>query len=262
MTRTAIEMRGASFRYTDRVIFDGLDLRVFYGEVLTVLGSNGCGKSTLLQCLGGALTPNAGTILLDGSDLRDLDASARARKVGFLFQAHQPAFPFTVVDIVLMGRTPYLNRFGGPTAHDRELATETLADIGLLHLKDRAYTELSGGERQLVLLGRVLAQRPKVLLLDEPTAQLDLYNQVRCLKLILLLAGRGIAIVMSSHDPNQAFLLPGRALLMHKDGSVETGIASELINRRSLTSTYGVDVEVYQVPRAAPAGSLTICSPW
>jgi iron complex transport system ATP-binding protein len=262
MKRVAIEMRNATFRYGDRILFKDLNLAVLYGEVLTILGANGCGKSTLLRCLGGALNLNAGDICVDGKNLRSFDAAARARKVGFLFQEHQATFPFTVLDVVLMGRTPHLHAFGGPSPQDQDLALETLDEIGMLRFKDRPYTELSGGERQVVLLGRALAQRAEVILLDEPTAHLDLINQVRCLKLIRALSDRGIAIVMSSHDPSQAFLFPGRALLMRQDGSVILGAAPQVIDRNSLTATYGVDVEVYQIPRAPGGADLTVCSPW
>jgi iron complex transport system ATP-binding protein len=167
-----------------------------------------------------------------------------------------------VLEVVLMGRTPHLHPFGGPSRVDLALAVETLAEIGILRLKDRPYTELSGGERQLVLLGRALAQRPEAILLDEPTAHLDLTNQVRCLKLIRVLSDRGIAIVMSSHDPSQAFLFPGRALLMGQDGAAVVGVAADIIDRKSLSAIYGVEVAVYRVPRALPGGTLTVCSPW
>jgi iron complex transport system ATP-binding protein len=262
VNRPAIVARDATFRYANRAIFEALNLDVLSGETLTILGANGCGKSTLLRCLGGALTLQAGSICMDGKDLRSFDAAARARKVGFLFQQHQPTFPFTVLEVVLMGRTPHLHPLAGPKSQDQTIALDTLDELGLLRLKHRPYTELSGGERQLVLLGRALVQRPEVILLDEPTAHLDLTNQVRCLKLIRLLSERGIAVVMSSHDPSQAFLFPGRALLMGQDGSVTVGPAAQIIDRRSLTATYGVDVEVYGVPRAGPTGDLTVCSPW
>jgi iron complex transport system ATP-binding protein len=262
MTRTAIEARNATFRYADRVVFQRLSIDIVYGEVLTVLGANGCGKSTLLRCLGGALPLHSGTIQLDGTNLQSMDAAARARKIGFLFQHHQATFAFSVLDVLLMGRNPHLQSFGGPSDKDCDIALETLDEIGLLPFKDRPYTELSGGERQLVLLGRALVQRPEVILLDEPTTHLDLTNQVRCLKLIRELSARGIAVVMSSHDPSHAFLFPGRALLMARDGSVTAGPAAEIIDRGSLSATYGVEVDVYRIPRPAVDTDLTICSPW
>lgn len=262
MSKSLVEVRNASFRYADRVIFEALDLDVKSGEVLTVLGANGCGKSTLLHCLAGALNLAGGSIRIAGEDLARLDASARARKVAILFQEHQATFPFSALDVVTMGRTPYLSAFGAPSARDRQLAEQSLEEFELLHLKDRAYTGLSGGERQLVLLCRTLMQQPEVILLDEPTAHLDFKNQVRCLKLIGMLAGRGVALVLTSHDPNHAFLFPGRALLMQADGSILIGAPTEIITNASLAATYGIEVGVFSIPRAPPRQSLTFCSPW
>jgi iron complex transport system ATP-binding protein len=262
MKQTVIEVREATFRYAERTIISSLSLDVVRGEVLTILGANGCGKSTLLRCLGGALNLNSGTIRIDGRDLRDFGAAARARKVGFLFQEHRPTFPFTVFEVILMGRAPHLHQFSGPAEQDQAFAREILQEIGLMHVKDRPYTELSGGERQLVLLGRALAQQPDVILLDEPTAHLDLANQVRCLKLIRELSDRGMSVVMSSHDPSQAFLFPGRALLMGQNGSAAVGSATDIVDRNSLSAIYGVDVDVYRVSRSPPDRDLSFCTPW
>jgi iron complex transport system ATP-binding protein len=262
MSESIVEVRNAGFRYSERMIFERLDFDIKAGEVLTVLGANGCGKSTLLRCLAGALDLSEGSIRIAGDDLAHLDASARARKVAILFQEHQATFPYSALDVVMMGRTPYLRAFGAPSARDRQLAEQTLGEFGLLHLGDRAYTGLSGGERQLVLLCRTLVQQPDVILLDEPTAHLDLKNQVRCLNFISRLAGRGVALVLTCHDPNHAFLFPGRALLMQEDRSILIGVPSEVITSASLAATYGIEVGIFSVARAAPRQTLTVCSPW
>ncbi len=262
MTRVLMQVRGASFKYGAHAIFDALDLDVSAGEVLTVLGANGCGKSTLLRCLSGALSLSAGFVRIDGEELSALDSTARARKVAILFQEHQATFPFPALDVVTMGRTPYLRAFGAPSAQDRDAAAGALEEFGLLHVKDRPYTELSGGERRLVLLCRTFVQQPDVILLDEPTAHLDFKNQVRCLDMIGMLAGRGVAVVSTSHDPNHAFLFPGRALLMQRNRSVIIGAPSDIIDRVSLAATYGVEVGVFSVERPPPAKNLTFCSPW
>ena len=152
VTPPLIEVRGAAFRYGDHSVFSAVDLDIFRGEVLTVLGPNGCGKSTLLRCIGGALTLAEGTVRIEGVNISSLDTGARARRIGFLFQRHLPSFPFPVLDIVCMGRTPHLSLFGRPSSKDVELAGGALVKVGMYHLKDRLYTELSGGELQLVLL--------------------------------------------------------------------------------------------------------------
>jgi iron complex transport system ATP-binding protein len=262
LTQPLIEVRGAAFRYGAREVFSGIDVDVFRGELLSILGPNGCGKSTLLRCIGGALTLNAGTVRLDKTDIASLDAGARARRVGFLFQNHTPSFPFPVLDVVSMGRAPHLGLFGVPSRKDIALAEQALDRVGVLHLKDRPYTEVSGGERQLVLLARTLAQQPDVILLDEPTSHLDLRNQVRSLKAIRELAAQGVTMIMTTHDPNHALLFPGRVIMMKPGGVIVTGLASEVITAVELTATYGIDIAVVVSPRRAGAGELKLCSPW
>jgi iron complex transport system ATP-binding protein len=262
MSDPLIEVRGAGFRYGKHSVFSALDLDVYRGEVITILGPNGCGKSTLLRCIGGALALDAGTVRLDRVDLASLDVSSRARKIAFLFQDHTPSFPFAVLDVVSMGRTPFLSSFGSPSRNDVVLAEAALEQVGMSHLKTRPYTELSGGERQLVLLARTLVQQPAVILLDEPTAHLDFKNQVRSLNRIGALAGQGATLIMTSHDPNHAFLFPGRALLMHPGGAVVAGPASEVITEASLSASYGIDISVLSVPRPHNPSAFNFCTPW
>jgi iron complex transport system ATP-binding protein len=257
-----IEVRGAAFRYGDRTLFSSIDLDIFAGEVLTILGPNGCGKSTLLRCIGGALRVAAGTVRMGDQELSALDPGARARRVGFLFQDHTPTFPFTVLDVASMGRTPHMSIFGVPSPGDIALAGEALDAVGIRHLENRRYTELSGGERQLVLLARTLAQQPDVILLDEPTAHLDMRNQVLCLKTIGALAAHGRSMVMTTHDPNHAFLYPGRVVLMKPDGSLLTGPASEILTDAMLSTVYGTEIGVFSVARRAGPGEIKLCSPW
>jgi iron complex transport system ATP-binding protein len=257
-----VVVRGATFRYGDRPIFRGLDLDVFRGEVLTVLGPNGCGKSTLLRCIGGALTLGEGTVTIGGAELSGLDPAARARKIGFLFQEHSPSFPFTVLDVAVMGRTPHLGFFGAPSSKDVEIAIEALDQVGILHLKARPYTDLSGGERQLVLLSRTLVQRPEIVLLDEPTSHLDFKNQVQCLRAVGALTAKGVTMIMTTHDPNHAFLFPGRAILMSPGASLAAGPAAEIITSASLSAAYGIPIDVLTVPRRTSPGELRFCTPW
>jgi iron complex transport system ATP-binding protein len=258
-----IEIRDASFRYGEHVVFSSVGMEVHAGEVLTILGPNGCGKSTLLRCIGGALALDQGSVRLGNVDLSSLDARARARKIAFLFQEHTPAFPFPVLDVVSMGRTPHLSTFGSPTAKDVMLAEEALEQVGMAHLKKRPYTNLSGGERQLVLLARTLVQQPAVILLDEPTAHLDFKNQVRSMQRIGALAAQGVALVMTSHDPNLAFLFPGRAALMQPGGSIAVGAAADVFSDASLSSAYGIGVAVLSLPAGVGRREpFKFCTPW
>ena len=257
-----IKLRDAAFRYGAREIFGGLDLDVFPGEVLSILGPNGCGKTTLLRCIGGALALDRGSVRLDDTDLASLDAAARARKIGFLFQLHTPSFPFPVLDVVSMGRAPHLGLFAVPSARDMALAEQALARVGLQHLKDRPYTELSGGERQLVLLARTLVQEPEVILLDEPTAHLDFRNQALSLRTIGALAAEGLTMIMTTHDPNHALLFPGRVVLMQEGRLIATGSATEVITEASLAATYGIEIAVVSLPGRPGSGEFKLCSPW
>ena len=262
LTSPLLEVRAAAFRYGERVVFSGIELDVFRGELISILGPNGCGKSTLLRCIGGALSLHAGTVRLDGIDVSTLGAAARARRIGFLFQNHIPSFPFPVLEVVSMGRAPHLGLFGVPSATDITLAKQALDRVGVLHLKDRPYTEVSGGERQLVLLARTLAQQPDVILLDEPTSHLDLKNQVRSLRAIGELAAQGVTMIMTTHDPNHALQFPGRVVMMKPGGSIVVGLASEIITDAELTATYGIDIAVLSVPRSTGSGEIKFCSPW
>jgi len=262
MSAPLIEIRGAGFSYGGQAVFGGVDLDVYSGEVLTILGPNGCGKSTLLRCIGGVLALKQGTVRFENVDLSTLDVRARARKVALLFQDHTPSFPYPVLDVVSMGRTPYLSAFGAPSAQDIAIAEEALEQVGMSHLKKRPYTDLSGGERQLVLLARTLAQQPAVILLDEPTAHLDFKNQVRSLRQIGALAERGVTMIMTTHDPNQAFLFPGRAALMRPGGSLTVGSPPKVITDESLSAAYGIGVSVLSVGRPDSGGELKFCTPW
>ena len=262
MSAPLIEVRGAGFSFGEHAVFRGVDLDVYSGEVLTILGPNGCGKSTLLRCIGGALALTQGAVRVEGVDLSSLDVRARARKIALLFQDHTPSFPYPVLDVVSMGRTPYLSAFGAPSAQDIAIAEEALEQVGVSHLKNRPYTELSGGERRLVLLARTLAQQPAVILLDEPTAHLDFKNQVRSLQQIGALAARGVTMIMTTHDPNQAFLFPGRAALMRPGGSLAVGPPPQVITDELLSAAYGIGVAVLSIERRDSLGELKFCTPW
>ncbi len=262
LAQPVIQIRDATFRYGKREIFSGLDLDVFAGEVLTILGPNGCGKSTLLRCIGGVLALDQGTVRLKGRDIASFEANARARKIGFLFQQHTPAFPFAVLDVVSMGRAPHLGLFGAPSSKDIALAEQALERLGLFHLKDQPYTELSGGERQLVLIARTLVQEAEIILLDEPTSHLDFKNQVLSLRTIGALAEQGITMIMTTHDPNHASLFPGKVVLMNQAGRIETGSASEVLTSGALAATYGIEIAVYTMPRRDGLTDLILCNPW
>lgn len=245
----AIEACDLAIGYHGRRVGTDISLGIDKGEVLCLLGPNGSGKTTLFKTLLGLLPPLAGTVRVLGEPVAGWSRAAFARKVGYVPQAHAGIFPFTVEDIVLMGRAARIERFATPSRHDRQLAADCLAALGVAHLRQRTYTEISGGERQLALIARALAQEPALLVMDEPTASLDFGNQVRVLEHVCRLRERGIAVLMSTHQPEHALRVADRIALLAPGRLVGIGESSEVATPAALAALYGVDA-------TAIAGSL------
>jgi iron complex transport system ATP-binding protein len=198
-----VVLAGATFRRGSRQIFEQLNLQLDAGEIVCLLGPNGCGKTTLMQCIAGLLPLESGVVRLVGEDITRLSACQIAQRIGMVFQDHQALFPYRVGDVVAMGRAAHLGWLSRPAAHDQLICAEALARVGISHLVDQPYTQLSGGERQLVLIARSIAQGTSVLLLDEPTAHLDYGNQVLVLATMRRLAAQGLALLVATHSPGQ-----------------------------------------------------------
>jgi iron complex transport system ATP-binding protein len=243
----ALEAKALGYGYPGRAVGRALDLQLAAGEVLCVLGPNGGGKTTLFRTLLGLLAAQEGEVRLDGSPLDALPRAEVARRLGYVPQGHVAPFAFTVRDAVLMGRTAHIGLFAAPGAADREAADAAIRTLAIDSLAERFVTELSGGERQLAMIARALAQGARVLVLDEPTASLDFGNQVRVLREIRRLAAEGYAVVFSSHDPSQAFLAAGRVLLLAGGGALHQGAPEAVITPENLRAVYGVEVRVSTV---------------
>jgi len=239
-------------------VVQDVSVAVDAGEVVFLLGHNGSGKSSLLGCLAGVHRPASGKVLLDGEDVHAMSAPARARRLGMIPQLHVAAFAYDVLEVVLMGRAPHLGTFEAPGAEDEAIALDALAMVGLADFRARRYTELSGGERQLVMVARGLAQRCDVLLMDEPDAHLDPRNQFRVLEVVSDLARRrGLAVVIASHAPNSALMFADRVLLLRHGRTLATGGVADTLTEERLTAAYGMPTEVVtkvvagrRVPRA------------
>jgi iron complex transport system ATP-binding protein len=259
VSKMRLEVDGLTFGYRDQVVGQDVSFRLAAGEVLCLLGPNGSGKTTLFKTVLRLLPPKAGTVAVDGEPIARWSRRRLARSLGYVPQAQAVPFPFTLREIVLMGRTAHVGLFAAPSRRDREVAEETLASLDIGHLAARPYTEVSGGERQLALVARALAQEPRILVMDEPTASLDFGNQVRVLAEIQALAGRGIAVVLSTHDPDHAFLCAHRVALLHGGRLARLGTPEEVVTAESLRETYGVDVDVLALPGAG--GGRRVCVP-
>ena len=246
-----LSVESLAFGFPGRTVGRDVSFTLDAGEVMCVLGPNGGGKTTLFRTVLGLLARHSGVVRLQDLDIETLSRSEIARRVGYVPQGHAGYFAFTVREFVLMGRTAHLGVFSTPGKHDREVSERALESLGIAHLADKPVTEISGGERQLALVARALAQEPKLLVLDEPTASLDFGNQVRVLQRIGALAGSGIAILFSSHDPDHAFLCARRALLLAEGRVLEIGAPRDVIRADTLERLYRVSVQVMPLPGGA-----------
>ncbi|HET9337739.1 MAG TPA: ABC transporter ATP-binding protein [Casimicrobiaceae bacterium] len=247
---SVLQARGLDFGYPGHPVGRGVTLALRAGEIVCLLGPNGGGKSTLFRTLLGLLPAQGGDVLLDGESIATLSRSAIARRLSYVPQAHAGYFPFTMRDVVLMGRTAHLGPFASPSKHDVDLADACLAKLGLGALADQVYTRVSGGERQLALVARALAQEAPLVVMDEPTASLDFGNQVRVLDEVRALAASGIGVVMATHDPDQAFLCADRVALLSHGRLVADAPPREAITPALLREVYGVDADVIDVTLA------------
>lgn len=240
-----VRIERLSFSYSGDFSIDDVSISVGRGEVVSLLGPNGSGKTTLIKCINALLVPKKGEILIAGTNVKDYSRTDLARVIGYVPQSHEPSFPFTVFDVVLMGRVAHLDIFQQPSSSDYKKAEDALHTVGLGHLREKPYTQISGGERQLALIARALAQEPQVLVLDEPTAHLDFKNQILTLQIIRRLSHeKKIAVILSLHDPNHALLFTDKTALVCQGKIISFGPSSEVINRESISQIYGIDVDI------------------
>jgi len=242
-----LEAEAVTFAYvTGRDVLRAVTMSIKEGDVLFVLGANGSGKTTLLECLAGLRIPQGGRVFLDGAPLERIPLGERARRIGLVPQIHEPVFDYTVGEVVLMGRTPYLGLFGRPGRRDWEAVDRALEAVGLRALREQVYTEISGGERQLALIARGLAQGAACLLMDEPAAHLDPHHQHRVFATVARLAKGGFSFVVTSHQPNNALLYGERAAFLI-DGHVGMpGPPADVVTEEALFDAYGIGFELLQ----------------
>lgn len=254
-----LETRELACGYGRKTVMEGISVTVDPGEILCLLGSNGSGKTTFFKTILGLLKKQGGDILLDGVNVEGWSPARLARLIGYVPQAHGATFPFRALDVVLMGRTSHLALFALPSEEDVAKAELAMERLGITYLKDLAYTRISGGEQQLVLLARALAQEPRVLILDEPTTSLDFGKQFLVMERVKALSGMGLTIVLSSHFPEQSFFYATKVLCFKKGELVALGTPSEAVTEENIRAMYGVDVRIITLGKEQ--GELKMCVP-
>lgn len=238
------KIKNLSCGYGKKLVVKDFNAELKDGEILCLLGPNGVGKTTVFKTILGFLKPFGGEILADGRDFFALNDKERAKIVSYVPQAHTPPFAFKVLDVVLMGRSPYIGTFENPSAKDVKIAEQKLEMLGMSEFADKIYTDISGGERQMVLIARALAQEANAVMLDEPASNLDFGNQIKILKAVKELAANGHKIIMTSHFAEHAFYIDAKVALLKRDQNIIYGSASEAITDENLRLAYGADIRV------------------
>ena len=255
-----LEVSDLFFSYDETDVLKSVSFCADRGERIAVLGPNGVGKSTLFRCLLGFLEPKRGSVKIAGRDVRDYSRRALAAELAYIPQSYSPAFDHTVLDSVLMGLGAQLGPFDSPSREQTNAAQRILDELGIGALASRGCMRISGGERQLMLLGRALIQNAHTLIMDEPTASLDYGNSFRVMQRIESLSASGYSVIFSTHEPNQAFRYATKVLAL-KDGRVLAfGPPGQVLTQTLLRTLYGVPVAVTQVQ----AGSrvFSVCTPY
>ena len=256
MTVPILAAHALGFGYRNKAVGRDVDLNLRAGEVLCLLGPNGSGKTTLFKTMLGLLPLQAGEVRLHGRRIGEMSRAEIAQRVAYVPQAQSAQFPFRVVDMVVMGRTAHLGLFAAPGREDREKALAALDLLGIRDLAETEYTRISGGQRQLALVARALAQDAPAIVMDEPTASLDFGNQVVVLSQVRQLAARGLAVLLSTHDPDHAFSIGHRVALLDEGRLIAQGRTREVLTPDLLRAVYGVSVAVERLP-----GGQTVCAP-
>jgi iron complex transport system ATP-binding protein len=244
------------FAYDHATVLDGVSLHLRRGEVLSLLGPNGTGKSTLIKILTGLIAPQKGRVLFEGDLLHTMDCKERAQKIAYVPQSHRSAFGYDVRDVVLMGRIASQSLFSRYGNSDYVKAEAALEQVGMLKYARKSYTQLSGGERQLVLIARALAQGAGLFIMDEPVSGLDYGNQLRLLEQIDALSSQGYTFLKSTHYPDHAMMVSSRVVMLSNGRVRADGAPNEVINAQSIEALYDVKVSMHDHP-----GGMRLCVP-
>lgn len=260
-TREALlEVSDLRAGYGKNEIVHGISFSIGRGEFVCIIGANGCGKTTVLKSMLGLIKPFSGSVRVSGVETATMTEKERAKHFAYIPQAHMPPFPFSVADVIIMGRTPYINRLAVVSPDDRRIAYEAMMQLGIEHFAERTYTKLSGGQQQLVLIARALAQQPDVLVMDEPTASLDFGNQQMVLSRMRQLTRAGTSVLMVTHDPDHALFCADRVVVMREGAVMADGTPEQVMTSESLNAVYNTDVRIVDV-EIEPGRSARVCIP-
>ena len=254
-----LEAKDISFSYKSHQILSHVSLKVEGGELVSLLGRNGSGKTTLLRILLDFIPPQTGIIEIDGEDAAKLPLKKRALAMAYIPQSTESVFSYSVLDYVLMGRSPVLSLFQRPGKSDEDRCYEVLEMLGIYSLRKRSVNTLSGGERQLVLIARAIAQNAKILLLDEPTSALDYSNQILVLETLDRLRQSGYALILTTHDPGVALTHSTRIIALSENKAIYNGEPEGLMDGQILSLLYGRKISVLEITRKS--GRRIVCIP-
>lgn len=242
-----LNVKDLSFRYADRTILNNISFSAGKNDFLCVLGPNGVGKSTLFKCMLGLLKGYSGDIFLGNENIKSISRREMAKKIAYIPQSNFPTFNFSVLNTVLMGTTAQLGVASSPKIEQENLVMDTLEKLGIKHLADRGYGEISGGERQLVLIARAMVQSAKVIVMDEPTANLDYGNQIKVMRYVKQLSDDGYTIILSTHNPEHAFLYANKIMVVYKGEVIKFGSPESELDKNTLEKIYGVGIDLYNI---------------
>ena len=247
----SLHVEHLSFSYSSNQVLSDISFDLEYGQIMSLLGPNGAGKSTLFRCILALNRPDEGFSSIDGLNTKQMSPREIAQKIAYIPQAHQPYFNYTVFEFVLMGTVSSGSMISTPGQLQKQRAYQALEELGILHLKDRGYMNLSGGERQLVLIARAIAQQAKILMMDEPCSNLDFGNQLKVMNMISYLKEKGYAILLSTHSPEHAYQYSD-VIMALKDGKIlALGSPQQMIDETVLSDLYQRQIKVYSLDNDA-----------
>lgn len=243
------KLSNMSFAYEkNNMLFSDINVDLRKGETLSILGPNGVGKTTFLKCMMGFLKPTSGEVFIEGKRAKEIGQKDFWKKVSYVPQAKQVNFPYKVLDMVLLGRASSIGFRSKPSKKDRELALKALETVGMLKLKDKDTSRISGGELQLVLIARAIVSDPEIMVLDEPESNLDMRNQIIVLDVLEKLKSENkLTTIVNTHYPNHAFKIAEKSLIMGYDGSHQIGDTESVINRENIRKYFQVDSHFLEV---------------